>query len=163
MNKHILSQYDDAKARVRLLHRQQEKRKKRLAKLDQTGYYVTDVVTRGRKGKKPLGVVIIAGNPRPTRNRLEKLIEKREQILEQEELEMLELGVEVEEYISRLPNIEIRNLLTLYYIEDLNWVQVAHWMNEIYPKKRGCHTDSSCRQRHDRFLQKDLKTAVAAV
>ena len=72
----------------------------------------------------------------------------------QEDLELLELQTQVEEYISGLEDIEMRNILTLYYVEDRTWVQVAHGMNRIYQSKGRCYTADSCRCKHDRFLDK---------
>ena len=59
----------------------------------------------------------------------------------------------MEEYISGIADIEVRNILTLYYVEDLTWVKVAHKMNEKGRKK---YTEDSCRHKHDRFIEKNF-------
>lgn len=60
---------------------------------------------------------------------------------------------EIEKYIECVPFSEIRQILRHRYIDGMNWVQVAHKMNERYSKKE--YTDSSVRQKHDRFLEKN--------
>ncbi len=116
---------------------------------------MTDSVTCGRKGRKPLQTVKISGTPYPEINRVVEELRKQDFILAREEQGLLEDTTRVEEYISGIADAEIRNLLTLYYVEDLNWVQVAHRMNYLYPKRKGSYTESSCRQKHDRFLEKN--------
>lgn len=62
--------------------------------------------------------------------RLEKLISVRE---------------ELEEYIASIPDSEIRQILTLRYVEGLSWQQIA--------MKLGTAGDGSTeRKKHDRFL-----------
>lgn len=154
MGKEILVQYSDKLARVKLLQEQRDKKKKHLDKLSEKGYTVADSVACGRKGRKPLQTVKISGTPYPEINRVIKELRKQDFILEQEEQSLLEDTTRVEEYISGIDDAEIRNLLTLYYVEDLNWVRVAHKMNYLYPKRKGSYTADSCRCKHDRFLEK---------
>lgn len=129
--------------------------------MNKQGYYVTDSVNRGRKGKKSLGNVTIAGFPHSEYSRLKRILEKRKGVLEEEEQNLLESTGLVEEYISKLDDVEIRNILSLYYVEELTWLQVSFRMNALYRKKKA-YSESSCRQKHDRFLEKISKTAVMA-
>ncbi len=152
MTKHILEQYSDALARIRLLRLSVKNLEFKISGMNEKGYYVTDVVTRGRKGKKPLGTVTLKGFPREEYNKVCRTLEKRKSKLMCEEQKLLELTVKVEEYISELEDIEMRNILTLYYVENLTWVQVAHKMNTSYDN--GNYSEGSCRLKHDRFLEK---------
>ena len=147
MDKDILVVYADARARIRLVREQTEKKRRRLEKLEQKGVRVSDSVSCGKRGKKSLATVRITGYPVPEHDRAKREYEKQYSNLMREEQELLELQTQVEEYISGLDDIEIRNIMTLYYVEDMTWIQVAHGMNR-------CYTDSSCRQKHDRFLDK---------
>lgn len=150
--KELLEQYSAALARVKILQQSIIRLEDKIAKMNEYGYYVTDVVTCGRKRKKSLGKVMVKGFPHEGYEKNKSLLEKRKAILNREEQNLLEIITQVEEYISQIDDIEIRNILSLYYIEDLNWVQVAFRMNILGGKQK--YTESSCRQKHDRFLKK---------
>ena len=154
VDKSILVVYADARARIKMVREQTEKKRRRLEKLEQKGVRVSDSVSCGKRGKKPLGTVRITGYPVPEHDRAKREYEKQYGNLMREEQKLLELQTRVEEDISGLEDIEMRNILTLYYVEDMTWIQVAHGMNRIYQSKNRCYTDSSCRQKHDRFLEK---------
>ncbi len=160
IDKDILIEYSDALARVKLLREQLQKKEDHLDRLRERGYVVADTVTKGKRGKKPLGTAVIIGYPVPESQKAARAYEKSYAILMDEEQELLELINQVEKYIAGVDKMEIRNIMTLYYVEGLNWVQVAHRMNDLYKDqiyrgKMRCYTDSSCRQKHDRFLEKD--------
>ena len=159
MDKNILDQYADALARVKYLRQSVKSLEDKLESMNHQGYYVTDSVNRGKRGKKSLGNVTIAGFPHSEYSRLRRILEKRKGILEFEEQNLLECTTLVEEYISKLEDVEIRNILSLYYVEELTWLQVSFRMNGLYRKKKS-YTESSCRRKHDRFLEKVLKTTV---
>jgi hypothetical protein len=161
LEKSILEHYSDSLARVKYLQQSVQRLEGKLELMNKQGYYVTDTVNRGRKGKKSLGNVTIAGFPSSEYARLKKILDKRKDILESEEHNLLERTGLVEEYISKLDDVEIRNILSLYYVEELTWLQVSFRMNTLYRKKKA-YTESSCRQKHDRFFEKVSKTAVMA-
>lgn len=153
VDKEILVVFADARARIKLVREQTEKKRRRLEKLEQKGVRVSDSVSCGKRGKKPLGTVMITGYPLPEHDRAKHEYEKQYSNLMQEEQELLELQTRVEEYIASLKDIEIRNIMTLYYVEDLTWVQVAHGMNRLYQGKRRYYTADSCRGKHDYYLK----------
>ncbi|MFT4107726.1 MAG: hypothetical protein QM657_18385 [Lacrimispora sp.] len=160
IDKDILIEYSDALARVKLLREQLQKKQDHLDRLRERGYVVADTVTLGKRGKKPLGTAVIVGYPIPESQRASRAYERSYALLMDEEQELLELIGRVEEYIAGIDKVEIRNIMTLYYVENMNWVQVAHRINDLYKEqifkgKMKCYTDSSCRQKHDRFLEKD--------
>ena len=64
---------------------------------------VTDSVTCGKKGKKPLRTVKIQGKPTMKIIRKSELLKKRIAKLEYLELELLDLTNQVEEYIEEIP------------------------------------------------------------
>lgn len=160
IDKEILIEYSDALARVKLLREQLQKKQEHLDRLRERGYVVADTVTMGKRGKKPLGTAVIIGYPFPESQRASRAYERCYAILMDEEQELLELIGDVEEYIAGIDKVEIRNIMTLYYVEGLNWVQVAHRMNDLYKEqifkgKMRCYTDDNCRLKHDYYLGKN--------
>lgn len=152
MTKHILMQYNDALARINILKHSIERIEGKIYKINEQGYYVTDSVTRGKRGKKPLGTIVIAGFPYTEYDRLNETLRKRKKILLEEEEKLLELVTNVEKFIETIENIELRNIFYFYYVENLTWVKAAHKMNEFHKKKN--FTADSCRRKHDRYLEK---------
>ncbi len=150
MTKHILEQYTDCIARERYLRDSITRLESELDRIAEEGTTM-DSVSCGKKGKKSLKNVVIRGFPQMEHDRLCGLLKKRETSLKNEEQELLKLTLQIEEYISSIPSKEIRNILSLYYIEGMNWVQVAQKMNGLYRKKT--YTESSCRNKHERYLK----------
>lgn len=150
----IFTQYADAKARVKYLKKAISKAEDKLQKFSETDYgIVSDTVTCGKKRRKPLGTVKITGFRFEEEKKLRDNLRARKILLKQREQELLELLNKSEEYIESIKDIEIRNIFSLYYIEDMTWVQVAHQMNDLY--KKNSYTENGCRMKHDRFLEKN--------
>lgn len=152
MDKNILIEYSDMKAEIKDLRQRIEKNRRELERLNNT--IVTDSVTCGKKGKKPLRTVKIQGAPTVAIAKKKKALKRNIAKLEELELELLELTNQAEEYIETIEKSELRTMFRLYYIDDLTWVQVAHKMNAMYPKKRVKYTEDSCRMKNKRFFEK---------
>ena len=152
VDKQILIEYADMKEEIKDLRRRIQEDKKALDKLNKT--VVTDSVTCGKKGKKPLRTVKIHGKPTMAIIRKQAAYERKITQLELLETDLLEKQTQVEEYIQQVEKSEIRMILRFYYIDDLNWIQVAHRMNRAFPKQKKVYTDDSCRCKHNRFLEK---------
>lgn len=152
MDKNILIEYADMKEEIKDLRRRIEQNKKELSRLN--GQIVMDSVSCGKKGKKPLGTVKITGRPVTAISRKESLLNKRIRRLEELEEELLELTIQVDEYIETIEKSELRIIFRLYYIDDLTWYQVALRMNQNFPKRKVKYTEDNCRIRHNRFLEK---------
>ena len=73
----------------------------------------------------------------------------------EKEAELLELTNQAEEYIASIEKSELRIMFRLYYIDGLTWVQVAHRMNRMFPKRRKAYTEDSCRMRNTRFFEEN--------
>lgn len=147
----ILTQYADAMARVKYLRTAINRLEDKLCKLEGTDYGIaSDVVTRGKKGGKPLGTVKITGFRQQEYDKTAKSLYERKLLLKHQEEKLLELMNRAEEFIGGIEDIELRNICSLYYIEDMTWVQVAYQMNELYQKEK--YTESSCRQKHNRYI-----------
>ena len=153
MEKNMLEQYRAAQKRIDILKLSIKNIEGKISKMNEKGYYVTDQVNRGKRGKKTIGTIRISGFPHETYKKISEELEQRKKKLLKEEGELIRLEGEVEEYISGIADIEVRNILTLYYVEDLTWVKVAHKMNEKGRKK---YTEDSCRHKHDRFIEKNF-------
>ena len=152
MDRNILIEYADIKEEIKDLRRRIEQNKKELSRLN--GQIVMDSVSCGKKGKKPLGTVKITGRPVTAISRKESLLDKRIRRLEELEEELLELTIQVDEYIEAIEKSELRIIFRLYYIDDLTWYQVALRMNQNFPKRKVKYTEDNCRMRHNRFLEK---------
>lgn len=152
VDKNILIEYADMKEEIKDLRRRIEQNKKELSRLN--GQIVMDSVSCGKKGKKPLGTVKITGRPVTAISRKESLLNKRICRLEELEEELLELTIQVDEYIETIEKSELRIIFRLYYIDDLTWYQVALRMNQNFPKRKVKYTEDNCRMRHNRFLEK---------
>ena len=152
MDKNVLIQYVDMKEEIKDLRRRIHENERELAKLE--NMIVTDSVTRGKRGKKPLGTVKITGRPTAAIALKQKLLKKRHDRLTALEAELLELTNQAEEYIETIPKSELRIMFRLYYIDDLTWYQVALQMNQKFPKRSIKYTEDNCRIRHNRFLEK---------
>lgn len=152
MDKNVLIQYVEMKEEIKDLRRRIHENERELAKLE--NMIVTDSVTRGKRGKKPLGTVKITGRPTAAIALKQKLLKKRNDRLMALEAELMELTNQAEEYIETIPKSELRIIFRLYYIDDLTWYQVALKMNQKFPKRRIKYTEGNCRMRHNRFLEK---------
>lgn len=152
MDKNVLIQYVEMKEEIKDLRRRIHENERELAKLE--NMIVTDSVTRGKRGKKPLGTVKITGRPIAAIALKQKLLKKRNDRLTALEAELLELTNQAEEYIETIPKSELRIMFRLYYIDDLTWYQVALQMNQKFPKRSIKYTEDNCRMRHNRFLEK---------
>lgn len=152
MDKNILSEYADMKEEIKDLRRRIAEDQKRIDQLRRT--IVTDSVSCGKKGKKPIRTVKIKGFPQVEIERRVALMEKRQAKLEMLETDLIEKQLQVEEYIQSIEKSELRIMFRLYYIDSLTWYQVALKMNQIFPKRRVKYTEDNCKQRHKRYLEK---------
>ncbi len=151
VDKAILVEYADMKEEVKDLRRRIETNRREIEKLQKTE--VSDSVTCGKKGKKPLKTVRVKGRPVAAVARKERALKRKLLLLETLEAELLEKQNEVEEYIQGIEKSELRAMFRLYYIDNLTWYQVAMKMNEIFPKRKVKYAEDSCRMRHNRFFE----------
>lgn len=151
MDKSILSEYADMKEEIKDLRRRIAENQRRIDQLKKT--VVSDSVSCGKKGKKPIRTVKIKGFPQMEINRRIALMEKRKAKLQMLETDLTEKQLQVEEYIQSIEKSELRIMFRLYYIDNLTWYQVAMRMNQIFPKRRVKYTEDNCRMKHNRFLE----------
>jgi len=152
VDKNILQEYLDAKARIKYLRKQAEKLRHQIDRLVYTDYgIVGDTVSRGKRGKKPLGTVKITGFPVPEYKGMVEQLKRRNKILKAEEMKLAEIANEAEEFIASVDEIEMRSIISLHYIDGMAWTQVADEMNVLYGDK--IYTPDRCRMKHERFIK----------
>ena len=152
MERNILVEYADMLEEIKDLRRRIQEDQKKIDQLSQT--IVSDSVTCGKKGKKPLRTIKIKGFPNMEINRRIGLLKKRKAKLMLLESDLLEKQIQVEEYIDGIDKSELRMMFRLYYLDNLTWYQVALQMNQIFPKRRIKYTEDSCRMRNKRYFEK---------
>lgn len=152
MERNILVEYVDMLEEIKDLKRRIQDDQKKINQLSQT--IVSDSVTCGKKGKKPLRTVKIKGFPNMEINRRIGLLKKRKAKLMLLESDLLEKQIQVEEYIDGIDKSELRMMFRLYYLDNLTWYQVALRMNQVFPKRRIKYTEDSCRMRNKRYFEK---------
>ena len=149
MDKEILIQYCDMKEEIKDLRRRIHELEKQIDRIKEEGV-VKDTVSGGMGG---IQHYTVEGFPIPEYGRKMMLLRSRKAMLVEKEAELLELTNQVEEYIANIEKSELRIMFRLYYIDGLTWVQVAHRMNRMFPKRRKAYTEDSCRMRNARFFE----------
>lgn len=151
VDKNILEEYADMKEEIKDLRRRIDRDKRELEKLNKL--IVTDSVTCGKKGKKPLRTVKIQGRPTKSIVQKQNILERNVLRLQNLELELLELQSQAEEYIEQIEKSELRIMFRLYFIDDLSYPKVAIQMNRIFPKRKVKYTDENVKKRIQRFFK----------
>ena len=132
MDKNILIQYCDMKEEIKDLRRRIRELEKQIDRIKEEGA-VKDTVSGGMGGTQHF---VVEGFPVPEYNRKMMLLKTRKVMLVEKETELLELTNQVEEYIASIEKSELRIMFRLYYIDGMTWIQVAHRMNRMFPKRR---------------------------
>ena len=69
------------------------------------------------------------------------------------EEELLEMTIQVEEYIESIEKSELRIIFRLYFLDDLSYPKVADQMNKMFPKRRIRYTDENVRKKIQRYFE----------
>lgn len=136
----LIKEFKDEEARVQELEAE-------IAAMRPLDKEVTDVVTRGRRGKKPLGTCVIRGendHTRINRKRAQLRVRKAKKELHLSQIEIM--VVEAEEYIYSLEESELRRILIFFCIDRKSWDEVAEAMGDGY-------TAEACKQKFSRFMR----------
>ena len=110
---------------------------------------VKDTVSGGMGGIQHF---VVEGMPVPELQRKKILLNKRKAMLIEKENELLELTNQAEEYINSIEKSELRMIFRFYYIDGMTWVQVAHKMNQLHPKRRVAYNEKNLQKRNERFF-----------
>lgn len=151
MDKNVLIQYRDMKEEIKDLRRRITETEKQILRIAEEGT-VKDTVSGGMGGIQHF---VVEGMPVPELSRKRLLLNKRKAMLLEKENELLELMNQAEEYINSIEKSELRMMFRFYYIDGMTWVQVAHKMNRMHPKRKIAYTEDSCRMRNARFFQEN--------
>lgn len=145
-DKSILVQLCSLKKERDDLRRRIDKTDQEISKMNQEGYFVSDSVTCGKKGKKPLKTKIIQGFPYPEYNRRLRYKELYKNQLERT-LEKIERDIyKAEQYIENIPDSRVRRIVRYKCLDDsLSWITIANKMG-------GRHTADSCRAAFERVI-----------
>lgn len=147
MDKSVLGQYTDLKKEI-------EDEERRIRKLEtelENLCVVRDTVT-GSRPDLTIGPISVKGYPFPEERRKKMSLAMRKKRREEKKAELEEMVFRVEEFIESVDDSEIRQLLTLKYIDDLTWQQAANEMNKRYRKRY--YSADRCRMKIDRFIKK---------
>lgn len=127
-DKTILEQYVAMKDEERDLLRRIQSLDARILNME-TNAIVSDTVTRGRKGRQPLGVVKVEGFPSRDYTKRKRTLRRYKQLLVEKDDELLELQIQVEDYIQSISDTYIRQIARLRYIDGLAWNQIGKTMH----------------------------------
>lgn len=117
---------------------------KRIAAAEKQSEMASDVVQNGYKGH-----AVIYGVDVKRAYKLQCAYEK----LKKFKIMLTDKKQEIENYIETIPFSEIRQIFRYRYIDNKNWVQIAHEMNRLYRNRE--YTEDSVRHKHDRYLEKN--------
>lgn len=141
------------KEEIKDLRRRIEQDRKQLAKLE--SMIVSDSVSCGKKGKKSLGTVKVAGMPETSMRRKKLSLKHKLALLENLEADLLEKQTQVEEYIQQIEKSELRMIFRFYFLDDLTYTQTAQRMNAAFPKRKVSYTDENVKKKIQRFFEKN--------
>ena len=155
MDKNILEQYIEMKIEIKDLRDRIDEDERRLKRIEKEGV-VSDTVT-GTRQDGTFGSIKITGYPVPEHDRVRSMIKKRVAKLHILEDDLLEAVNAVDDFIEKIPQSDLRMIFRFRYLDDMTWAAVALNMNDRFPKRRIKYTEDSCRMRHDRYLENNLK------
>jgi hypothetical protein len=148
MNKSILRQCASLKREYADEERRIQKMEAEIQAMAPDCKEVTDVVTRGKRGKKPLGTCTIRGNEDNTQiNRKRARLRERKAKQELKLVRIENMILDVEDYINDVPDSETRRMMRFFFIEEMTWNEVAEAMGEGY-------TGEACKKKVQREMGK---------
>lgn len=124
MDKETLEQYQDLIQEKIDLQKRIAKVKNEIDLIHREGA-VADSVTCGKKGKKPLGTVIIHGFPVNELEQKERTLNFRKVRLHMLECKIDSTLNEIEEYISSVSKSRTRMIIQKKYIDGLSYFDIA--------------------------------------
>ena len=151
MEKSVLIEYCDMQVEIKELKKLIKATEEKIAKMEEKER-TRDVVSGGAGGTQHFKV---EGFPIPEYTKVKRLLISRRERLKMKEEELLEITNQAEEYINSIEKSELRMMFRFYYIDGMTWLQVAHKMNQLHPKRRVAYTEDSCRMRNTRFFQEN--------
>lgn len=143
VNKQIMVQYMDIKREIADLQDRICKIERQIEKIDEEGS-VKDKVMGGEGGLQPFN---IEGFPIPEYSKKKTLLLSRKNQLKMLELDLLLTINEVDEFISTIPDSQIRQIVRYRVLDELSWRQIAQ-------KIGGGNTEDSTKKIFYRYFDK---------
>jgi hypothetical protein len=122
VSKDILVQYSDLQEEIKDVRRRIGELEKQIAAFEEKGYSEIDKVRGGEGGLQSFK---IEGFPYAKYSKKKTLLYSRKAILETLELDLLEMTNDVEAYIASVNNSEMRRILTMRFIDNMNFEQIG--------------------------------------
>lgn len=144
VSKNVLIQYSDLQEEIKEVRSRIEKTEKEISKIEADGCVVDSV----RGGYGGIQHYMIEGFPYPEYNRKRTLLYARKATLTSLEMELLETLNSVEEFIAGVNDSRMRRIITLRFIDNLSW-------NEVAKRIGGGNTEDSVKKAFYRFMEKD--------
>lgn len=147
MDKSILKQYSSLKKEFSEEEIRIREMDKEIEQMTPNYMEVSDVVTKGKRGKKPLGTCVIHGYEDSA------IIRRRARLRERKAKQELRLSrienmiLDVEEFVNGITDSETRRMMRHFFIEEKTWNEVADSMGEGY-------TGEACKKKVQRELGK---------
>lgn len=116
---------------------------KRITLAEKQSQMASDVVQNGYKGH-----AVIYGVDVKRAYKLQYAYER----LKKFKIMLVDKQQKIMNYIETIPFSEIRQIFRYRYIDNKNWVQIAHEMNKLYKGKE--YNEDNIRIKHDRYLKK---------
>lgn len=145
-DKQKIKQYIYIKEEIADLEQRIKKDKEKL--LDLENSMVTDSVTCGKKGKKPIRSVKISGFPSNEYSKRRAFLQGRIIARERYKTQQEEIENNIEEYVQSIEDAKIRLIIRYKYIDDMEWDKVA-------AKIGGDNSGDSLRMLLERYLKKN--------
>jgi hypothetical protein len=143
ISKEILSQYSNLQKEVVENRIKIERLEKQIAKIESEG----NVVDKVKGGNGGLQNFRIEGFPYPEYTRKKTALYARQTILCDLEFELLETLNQVEEFISNIQDSRMRRIISLRFVENKTWNEVADAI--------GGNTEDSVRKMFERFMERN--------
>ena len=144
VSKNVLIQYSDLQEEIKEVRNRIDKTEKEISKIESDGCVVDSV----RGGFGGIQHYKIEGFPYPEYNRKKTLLYARKATLTSLEMELLEMLNSVEEFIAGVNDSRMRRIITLRFIDNLSW-------NEVAKRIGGGNTEDSVKKAFYRFMEKD--------
>lgn len=145
IEKNVLEQYSSIKKEIADIERMIAESNSKIKKFEKQ--VVSDTVT-GTRPDLTTGPIKITGIAQKHIEKENGLNRNRVQKMRKFKKKLEILALEVEEYIQKIPDSEIRRIARFRYTDNLEWRQVAVRMGKGY-------TEASCRKKMERFLEKN--------
>lgn len=144
VSKSVLIQYTDLQEEIKEVRERINKTEKEIYKIESDGN-VVDSVCGGYGGIEHFR---IEGFPYPEYSRKKTLLYARKSTLTSLEMELLETLNKVEEFIASVKDSRMRRIITLRFIDNLSW-------NEVASRIGGGNTEDSVKKAFYRFMEKE--------